>query len=50
MRRETLASGVSEEEITATEDDIKKTVANAIMFAEKSPFPKKESLYTDLYV
>lgn len=50
MRRETLASGVSEEEITATEDDIKKTVINAIVFAEKAPFPKKESLYTDLYV
>lgn len=50
MRRETLASGVSEEEITATEYGIKKTVADAIVFAEKSPFPKKESLYTDLYV
>ena len=50
MRREILASGVSEKEITATEDSIKKTVINAIAFAEKAPFPKKESLYTDLYV
>ena len=50
MRRETLASGVSEEEITATEDDIKKIVTDAIMFAERAPFPKKESLYTNLYV
>ncbi len=50
MRRETLASGVSEEEITAMEDDIKKTVIDAIIFAEKSPFPNKKSLYTNLYV
>lgn len=50
MRREILASGISEEEITATENDIKKTVANAIVFAEKASLPKKESLYTDLYV
>lgn len=50
MRRETIASGVSEEEIIATEDNIKKTVINAIAFAENAPFPKKESLYTDLYV
>ncbi len=50
MRREILASGVSEGEITAAEDDIKKTITNAIMFAKKAPFPKKESLYTNLYV
>lgn len=50
MRRETLASGVSEEEINATEDDVRKTVTDAIVFAEKAPFPKKENLYTDLYV
>lgn len=50
MRRITLASGVSEEEITAIEYDVNKTVSSAIMFAEKAPFPKKESLYTNLYV
>lgn len=50
MRRETLASGVSEEEIITTEDNIKKIVTNAIVFAEKAPFPKRESLYTNLYV
>jgi len=49
MRQETLSSGVSEEEITNAEDDIKKVVTDAIVFAEKSPFPKKESLYTNLY-
>jgi pyruvate dehydrogenase E1 component alpha subunit len=49
MRREILASGISEEEIITTEDDIKKTIADTIAFAEKAPFPKKESLYTDLY-
>ncbi|MFW0861926.1 MAG: thiamine pyrophosphate-dependent dehydrogenase E1 component subunit alpha [Dethiobacter sp.] len=50
MRRETLASGVSEDEINTTEEDIKKIVIGAIVFAEKAPFPRKESLYTDLYV
>lgn len=50
MRRETLASGVSEEEIIAAEDNIKRTVTDAIIFAEKAPFPQKISLYTDLYV
>ena len=49
MRRKTLASGVSENEITTIEDSITKTVADAIIFAEKAPFPKKESLYTNLY-
>lgn len=50
MRRETLASGVSEDEINTTEEDIKKIVIDAIVFAEKAPFPRKESLYADLYV
>ncbi len=50
MRRETLASGFSDEEITVTEEDIKKIVSEAILFAEKQPFPKKASLYTNLYV
>ncbi len=50
MRRDTIASGVSEDKIIATEDNIKKIVTNAIVFAEKAPFPKKESLYTNLYV
>ncbi len=50
MRRENLASGISEEEIIAAENDIKRAVADAILYAEQAPFPKKESLYTDLYV
>lgn len=50
MRRETLASGVSEDEINTTEEDIKKIVIDAIVFAEEAPFPRKESLYADLYV
>ncbi len=50
MRKQIISSGVSEEEITATEDDIKKIVTDAILFAEKTPFPNKESLYTNLYV
>ena len=50
MRREILASGVSDEEITVTEEDIKKIVTDAIVFAERAPFPKKESLHDNLYV
>lgn len=50
MRQEILASGVSEGEIIMIEANIIKTVTDAIMFAEKAPFPKRESLYTDLYV
>lgn len=50
IRKEVLTSGVSEDEITAIEDYIRKIVAEAILFADRAPFPKKESLYTDLYV
>lgn len=50
MRREALASGASEDEVTTAEDDIKKIVSRAIVFAEREPFPKKASLYTNLYV
>lgn len=50
MRREVLASGVSEEQIITTEANIVQTVTDALMFAEKASFPKKESLYTNLYV
>ncbi len=50
MRREILASGVSEKEILVIEDGIRTTILNAITFADNAPLPKKESLYTNLYV
>lgn len=50
IRQKILDSGITEEEVIAVENNIKKTVTNAIVFAKRAPFPKKESLYTDLYV
>ncbi len=50
IRKKILDSEITENEIIAVEDSIKTTVADAIVFAEKAPFPKKETLYTDLYV
>jgi acetoin:2,6-dichlorophenolindophenol oxidoreductase subunit alpha len=49
MRRAVLGGGFSEKEILSAEDDIKKTVTDSIDFALNSPYPSKESLYTDLY-
>ncbi len=49
MRRKLLESGVSEEAVSSIEEEVKKTVADSIEFALSSDYPKKESLYTDLY-
>ena len=49
MRQVLAASGVPEGGIAAIEGETKKTVADAIAFALSAPYPKKESLYTDLY-
>lgn len=50
MRQMLVGGGVSEREIAAAEEDVKKTVADSIDFALKSPYPPKEKLCTDLYV
>jgi pyruvate dehydrogenase E1 component alpha subunit len=49
MRQVLVDGGVSEKEIIAIEEDIKKTVSESIAFAINSDYPPKESLYTDLY-
>lgn len=49
VRRSLLQSGMTEEKVAVIEDEIKKTVADSIQFAIDSPYPAKETLYTDLY-
>lgn len=49
LRGALLAGETSEKEIVAAEEDIRKTVAASIAFALQAPYPKKESLYTNLY-
>ena len=40
----------TQKEIDDTDVDVKKMVADAIEFAEKSPTPPLESMYDDIYV
>ena len=49
-RQAILDGGVPEKEISAIEEEIRKVVVDSIAFAVDSDYPKKESLYTDLYV
>ncbi|MFA6502896.1 MAG: thiamine pyrophosphate-dependent dehydrogenase E1 component subunit alpha [Candidatus Paceibacterota bacterium] len=49
LRQTLLKEGHTENELAVLEDDIRKTVADSIQFAVDSPYPPKESLYTDLY-
>lgn len=49
LRNTLLKSGVKEEALATLEADTKKTVLESIQFALESPYPAKESLYTDLY-
>lgn len=49
MREGLLGDGILESEVLAIEEDIRKTVADSITFAMNSAYPKKETLYTDLY-
>jgi pyruvate dehydrogenase E1 component alpha subunit len=50
MRQALLDGGAPEKEIAAIEEEVEKIVAEDIAFALRSPYPKKGSLYTDLYV
>lgn len=49
VRQALLKSGVTEDELVTLEGDIKTTVLGSIQFAIDSPYPPKESLYTNLY-
>lgn len=49
MRRHLLLSGVSENEIQAIEGEVRREVAEAIAFALNAPYPRKETLYDDLF-
>jgi pyruvate dehydrogenase E1 component alpha subunit len=39
----------TEKEITIIEDDVKKMVKEAVDFAIKSPYPKEEEAFEDLF-
>ena len=41
---------LTEEEINAIEEEVRKEIEEAVDFAIKSPYPEPEELYTDLYV
>jgi pyruvate dehydrogenase E1 component alpha subunit len=49
-KRELAQAGVSEDEIKRIDGDIKKIVVEAADFAEQSPEPAPEELYTDVLV
>jgi pyruvate dehydrogenase E1 component alpha subunit len=44
-----LERGVSQDEIEAAEARAAQTIADAVKFAEESPFPPPEELWTDIY-
>jgi pyruvate dehydrogenase E1 component alpha subunit len=41
---------LTEEEINAIEEEVRKEIEEAVEFAINSPYPEPEELYTDLYV
>jgi TPP-dependent pyruvate/acetoin dehydrogenase alpha subunit len=49
FRRVLLDEGISEMELQTLEDEVSFTVAQAIQFAEESPFPDTANLYDYLY-
>jgi pyruvate dehydrogenase E1 component alpha subunit len=49
LRSKLLKGNISEKKIIKVEEDIKRQVIEAISFAEKSPYPKKEELFDDIY-
>jgi pyruvate dehydrogenase E1 component alpha subunit len=40
----------TQEELEAIDDAVEQTVADAVKFAEESPFPAPEELFTNIYV
>ncbi len=49
LRAELIAAHVSEAAVAALERSVERTAAAAIAFAKKSPYPKRQTLLTDLY-
>ena len=50
VKRDLAEAGVSEEEMKATDKEIKSIIAEAADFAESSPEPEPQELYTDVLV
>lgn len=50
LRRELIKSGVSEKALIRTEKSIEQSVEKDLAYAIAAPLPKKETLFTDLYV
>jgi pyruvate dehydrogenase E1 component alpha subunit len=50
VRRALLDLGVEEQALKATDDEIKKLVAEAAEFAQSSPEPDPSELWTDVLV
>ncbi len=44
-----LEQGVTQEQVDAAEAEAEKTIAEAVKFAEESPLPPPEELWTDIY-
>lgn len=49
LHSELLGVGVSEKKLSSLENALRASVRKDIAFAQKSPFPKKSKLYTDMY-
>ena len=49
LRRELIKAGVSLKKLAALENKTSRYVDESIEFAQKSPYPKVETLHTDLY-
>ncbi|MDX5437360.1 MAG: pyruvate dehydrogenase (acetyl-transferring) E1 component subunit alpha, partial [Pontibacter sp.] len=40
----------TEEELDQIDEKVKQVVAESVEFAESSPYPEPEELYTDIYI
>jgi pyruvate dehydrogenase E1 component alpha subunit len=49
MKTKLIESGITEDQLIAMEEELRSDVVSDIERAEKSPFPKKEEMYTDMY-
>ncbi|MBI5830104.1 MAG: pyruvate dehydrogenase (acetyl-transferring) E1 component subunit alpha, partial [Chloroflexi bacterium] len=44
-----LKQGIAAATIDAIDDEVRQTIAEAIRFADESPFPADEEIWTDIY-
>lgn len=49
LRDELIGGGMQEKKLAAIEATIRASIQKDIAFAERSPYPKKRELYTDMY-